>query len=161
ALFPMMAGAGITDQTLARFVGEWNMDLTAHEESFAEHGGPGSGTMICAWGLMQAWVDCQMDARYEGFGDYGLKVVLYRLGADGAIGAFVTNSWGGGRLYEGALNASGDLEFRDAWVDPNRKWQHQRTVYSFEHDGRIRFAIDVADDGVNYVPHSSGLYQPR
>ncbi len=154
-----IAGADITNQTLARFVGEWHMDLMVHEESFGEHAGPGSGTMVCNWGLMESWVDCQMDSLYEGLGAYALKIVLYRLGKDGEIGAFVTNNWGGGRLYEGGYNADAELEFGDAWVEPGRKWQHQRTVYSFHDDGSIRFAIDVANDGINYIPHSSGVYR--
>lgn len=152
------AHAGVTDEALARFVGTWNMNLVAHEESFGEQGGAGTGTMVCAWGLMQAWVDCQMDSTYESFGAYGLKIVLYRLASDGEVGAFVTNNWGGGRLYEGAFNAGGQLVFADAWVDPDRNWEHQRTVYGFDGENKITFELDVSSDGVQYLPHSSGVY---
>lgn len=152
------AEGSITDEVMARFIGNWEMDLMAHPESFGDHGGPGSGAMNCQWGLQRAWVDCQMDSIYEGLGTYGLKIILYRLRNDGEVGAFVTNSFGGGRLYEGVFDGENRLVFHDAWVDPARAWQHQRTVYTFEPDGRIRFLIDVADDGVNYLPHSSGVY---
>jgi hypothetical protein len=71
---------------------------------------------------------------------------------------FVTNSFGGGRLYEGAFDEGGQLVFDDAWIDPGRNWQHQKTVYAFEGDNKITFALDVAKDGEAYLPHSSGVY---
>lgn len=159
AIVCMNSNAGVTDETFARFVGTWNMELMAHEQTFGDRGGPGTGVMECDWGLSKAWVDCAMDSNYTGLGQYALRIVLYRLRGDGEIGAFVTNSFGGGRLYEGTLDEQGDLVFHDAWIDPTRKWEHQRTVYRFADDGSIRFAIDVAADGASFLPHSSGVYR--
>lgn len=147
-----------TDEALGRFVGTWKMDLMAHEESFGALDGPGTGTMHCAWGLMNAWVDCQMDSHYQGLGQYGLKIVLYRLRKDGEVGAFVTNSFGGGRLYEGAFNTDSELVFGDAWIDPARNWEYQRTIYRFDGSDRIDFDLTVSKDNSQYLPHSSGVY---
>ena len=155
---PAISPPSVTDSTLARFVGVWDMQLMTHAETFGERGGPGEGTMICEWGPMKAWVDCDMDSVYESFGRYTLTIVLHRLAKDGAIGAFVTNSFGGGRLYIGHWENDTDLVFRDAWIDPAKKWEHQVTTYTFPNDATIDYRIDVSKDNKSYLPHSSGRY---
>lgn len=146
------------DTTLERYVGTWRMDLATHAETFGDRSGPGEGTMVCAWGQMRAWVDCNMDAVYEGLGPYALKIVLHRMAEDGAIGAFVTNSFGGGRLYVGRWQDNSRLVFNDAWTDPRRTWQHQVTTYTFVGDDTIRYSIEVSTDSETFHPHSSGTY---
>lgn len=147
--------------TLGAFVGEWEMELFADEETFGDRGGPGTGTMSCAWGPMQAWVDCELNSHYDGIGSYALKIVLYSPGSGGDYGAFVTNSFGGGRLYTGEWESGDRLVYRDAWVDPRRKWEHQRTTYTFADSGELSYTIEVSSDGVDYLPHSSGIYRRK
>lgn len=151
----------VTDATLSRFIGVWDMQLMTHVETFGDMGGPGHGTMVCHWGLMNAWVDCDMDSVYEGFGRYTLKIVLHRMARDGSIGAFVTNSFGGGRLYVGHWENGTALKFRDAWVDPAMKWEYQRTEYTFPGADSIEYRIGVSKDNETYLPHSSGIYTRR
>ena len=54
------------------------MELVADKETFGDRGGAGSGAMSCEWGPMKAWVDCDMNSDYEGFGssETGARVVL-------------------------------------------------------------------------------------
>lgn len=148
-------------ETLGAFIGTWHMDLFADAETFGERGGPGSGTMNCSWGPMEAWVDCDLDSSYEGLGRYALKIVLYRAGGEGTYGAFVTNNFGGGRLYLGQWASRNELVYVDAWVDPERKWEHQRTTYTFHDNGELSFAIEVSKDGMEYLPHSRGTYRRK
>ncbi len=147
--------------TLGAFVGNWDMDLVADSETFGDRGGPGNGTMSCRWGPMEAWVDCDLDSSYEGLGRYALKIILYRTGSDDTYGAFVTNNFGGGRLYLGQWASASELVYVDAWVEPARKWEHQRTTYTFHDDGALSFAIEVSKDGSNYLPHSRGKYRRK
>ncbi|MDX1517273.1 MAG: hypothetical protein R3288_10560 [Woeseiaceae bacterium] len=157
----LSSDTSVIDDTLARYIGTWDMDLMTHTETFGEHGGPGKGTMACDWGPMKAWVDCVMESEYDGLGRYALKIVLHRTSADDTIGAFVTNSFGGGRLYLGRWQNATDLVFYDAWIDPNKKWEHQVTTYTFVDNDTIRYRIDVSDDNESFYPHSSGTYSKR
>ncbi len=147
--------------TLGAFVGAWNMELMAEKATFGDRGGAGTGTMTCAWGPMEAWVDCELDSRYAGLGQYVLKIVLYRTGREDTYGAFVTNSFGGGRLYLGKWESANELVYRDAWTNPARNWEHQRVTYTFRGDGGLSYAIDVSHDGETYLPHSSGVYHRK
>lgn len=158
AITTAAAAAPDHDATLGRYVGVWSMDLVAHEESFGDLGGKGAGTMTCRWGLSRAWVDCEMDSMYDAMGHYVLKITLYRTARADTVGAFVTNSFGGGRLYHGTWEAANTLQFKDAWVDPKNKWEHQLIRYAFDGDDRIDFSIDVSKDQVRWLPHSSGRY---
>lgn len=146
------------DETLNAFVGEWQMDLSADAATFGERGGDGTGTMQCHWSRLKEWVDCELESRYEGLGDYALKMVLYKTRNDAEIGAFVTNSFGGGRLYIGRWQSRSRLVFLDAWIDPVNKWQYQRTTYTFGDNDELGFEIEVSGDGVEYLPHSRGTY---
>lgn len=148
-------------ETLDAFVGEWHMDLSADAATFGERGGDGTGLMRCQWSRKQEWVDCELDSRYEGLGDYALKMVLYKLRNDTEVGAFVTNSFGGGRLYVGRWQSRSRLVYLDAWVDPVNKWQYQRTTYTFGDNGELGFEIEVSSDGVEYLPHSRGTYHRK
>lgn len=145
-------------RALAAFVGSWQLELYADPATFGDRGGPGAGRMQCEWGLQRAWVDCELDSRYEGLGAYALKLVLYRTADPDVYGVFVTNSFGGGRLYEGSWQDDA-LVFHDAWVDPSRRWEHQRTTYEIRSDHEIAFRIEASVDGVEYLPHSSGVYR--
>lgn len=141
-----------------KFIGNWQLTLETDASTFGARSGGGDGYMNCEYGPEEAWVDCVMQASYENMGGYSLKIVLFRMSDPSRVGAFVTNSWGGGRMYHGALPRPDQLVFEDAFDDPGRKWRHQRTIYGFdEHDG-IRFSIDVSSDGENYLPHSGGVY---
>lgn len=152
---------GLTDTTLEKYIGVWDMELETHTETFGDRGGAGKGTMECRWGAMRAWVDCDMDADYEGLGRYALKVVLHRTGKDGIVGAFVTNSFDGGRLYVGEWKSDTELTFHDAWTDPRRQWEHQLTTYTFLGPDEIRYRIDVSSDNETFHLHSSGVYCRR
>lgn len=154
------AGHRDLQETLAAFVGEWRMDLAADPATFGNRGGPGTGTMACQWGPLQAWVECTLTSDYQNMGRYALKIVLYRHDGAGNVGAFVTNSFGGGRLYVGRWQSDTELVYHDAWIDPNRTWPHQRTTYQFPEDGTIEFAIDVSRNGETWLPHSTGRYHP-
>lgn len=146
------------DETLAAFVGQWQLSLSANAVTFGDRAGAGTGDLFCIWGLQQAWIDCELSSVYDGFGRYSLKMVLYRTADPGAIGAFVTNSFGGGRLYVGTWADSRTLVFEDAWIDPAKKWEYQRTTYTFGENGEMRFEIEVSRNGSDYYPHSGGVY---
>jgi len=148
-------------ETLAAFIGDWDMELVADKETFGDRGGAGSGAMSCEWGPMKAWVDCDMNSDYEGFGSYSLKIVLYSTGASDEYGAFVTNTFGGGRMYVGTWESEDKLVYRDAWIDPARKWEHQRTTYTFAEGGELSYNIEVSKNGVDYLPHSRGVYRRK
>lgn len=153
------AGTGKSpDETLAAFVGEWKLDLSVDAATFGDRAGTGSGNLTCRWGPQQAWIDCELASEYDGLGNYGLKMVLYRSRDPLAIGAFVTNTFGGGRLYNGTWTDPDTLVFEDAWIDPAREWDYQRTTYTFGDDGEMRFDIEVSEDGRHYLAHSSGIY---
>lgn len=145
--------------TFARFAGDWALELETDPATFGDRGGTGQGGMSCAWGPLRAWMDCTMEADYEGLGAYALKIVLYPTSRDDRFGAFVTNSLGGGRLYTGHWQSPDELVYHDAWVDPERQWPHQRTTYRFDGDGRLSFEIEVSRDGELYLPHSGGSYR--
>lgn len=147
------------EETLGAFVGSWSMELMADPETFGERGGPGTGTMACGWGPGRTWVDCELDSNYEHLGHYLLKIVLYRTADPHTYGAFVTNSFGGGRLYLGRWHSDDELVFEDAWIDPKRAWEHQRTTYTFHDANALSFAIEVSKDGREYLPHSRGSYR--
>ncbi|MBT8100108.1 MAG: hypothetical protein KJO82_10175 [Gammaproteobacteria bacterium] len=146
------------DETLGVFVGEWRLDLSADSATFGERGGDGTGTMVCNWSRKKEWVDCELDSHYEGIGSYALKMVLYKTRNDAEIGAFVTNSFGGGRLYIGRWVSQSRLVYLDAWIDPVNKWQYQRTTYTFSDNDEMGFEIEVSNDGVEFLPHSRGRY---
>ncbi len=146
------------NETLEKFVGDWNMNLLTHKDTFGDRGGPGNGTMTCKWGLADTWVDCELDSVYVRLDHYVLKIVLYRIGKAGTVGAFVTNSFGGGRLCIGDWASDNELVFEDAWIDPQRKWEHQITTYTFHSRDKLDFMIEVSKDGETYLPHSSGVY---
>lgn len=147
------------DATFARFAGAWELDLEADSATFGERGGEGQGTMHCVAGPGNHWMDCTLESVYTGLGAYVLKIVLHRAGPAGEYGAFVTNSFGGGRLYRGAWAAADRLVFEDAWIDPTRTWPHQRTTYTFGEDATMRFDIEVSADGEAWQPHSAGVYR--
>lgn len=147
-----------TDETLATFVGVWKLSLSADAATFGDRSGAGTGTLTCVWGPKNAWIDCDLDSVYDGMGSYQLKMILYRTQQPKIIGAFVTNTLGGGRLYTGAWTDSHTLLFEDAWIDPAKKWEYQRTTYTFGNLGDMRFDIEVSHDGIDYLPHSTGIY---
>lgn len=146
------------NETLAAFVGQWQLSLSADAATFGDRAGTGSGDLSCLWGLQQAWIDCELRSVYDGLGHYGLKMVLYRMADPQAIGAFVTNTLGGGRLYVGTWADSRTLVFEDAWIDPAKKWEYQRTTYTFGDNGEMHFEIEVSRNGSDYYPHSGGTY---
>lgn len=161
ALAAPAAALPTRQETFDRFTGSWDLDLLAAPETFGDRGGPGRGSMECVAGLRDGWVDCVLDSVYEGLGRYGLEIVLFATGRDDAVGAFVTNSFGGGRLYVGRWESADELVFTDDRIDPTRAWPHQRTTYRFEDDGSIGFRIEVSKDGTAFAPHSAGTYRQR
>lgn len=146
------------DETLAAFVGQWQLSLSANAATFGDRAGAGTGDLDCRWGLQQAWIDCELNSVYDGLGRYGLKMILYRMADPRAVGAFVTNTFGGGRLYTGTWADSRRLIFEDTWIDPAKKWEYQRTTYTFGENGEMRFEIEVSRNGSDYYPHSGGVY---
>ncbi len=141
------------------FVGDWTLVLAADRSTFGDRAGAGRGTMQCRYGPIDAWVDCIMDSHYDGMGRYTMQIVIHSDGP--GFGAFVTNSFGGGRSYVGHWLEPRRLVFVDRIVDPSRKWPYQRTTYTFDGPDALEFAVEVSADGIGYLPHSRGTYHRR